>query len=308
MQSPILKTSIRGTRLNGFAQMRCTAFRSGFTLIELLVVISIISLLMSILLPAMSSARNEGRKTKCISNLREITKATFMYFDDQEDRKLLPWYQLPPHKKTATSEYSVGLRTPWVFGGFKAPNPPPTTESAPPDSSVYPARVRPLNKFVDRTAQGDDDIIKLYICPSDRSYTATIIGQPTSGSFEEPLASWEANGSSYSLNTRFMQGYAGGSGDFSLDHLDEYAGRIAHQLTGGDASRFALWVEEGFYSATYRATPRLPNLAGPQRMGWHRQFSKWSMAFADGHVVHTYYDTRLTSSTAGTIWEPNFHP
>ena len=283
------------------------AARAAFTLIELLVVISIVSLLMSILMPALSAARNEGLKTKCVANLYEIVKATTMYFDDQEDRKLLPWYQLPPHKKTATTEYSVGLRTPWVFGGFKAPNPLPV-DGRLPDSSVYPARVRPLNKYVDATATGEGDVIPLYKCPADRSYTTTIIGEPVSGSFSEPLASWQANGSSYTLNTRFMQGYAGGSGDFSLDNLDEYAVRIARHMIGGDASRFAIWVEQGFYSATYRATPKRPNLAGPQRFGWHRKFSSWTLAFVDGHVTHGYYDTRLSSDTAGTIWQPSFRP
>jgi prepilin-type N-terminal cleavage/methylation domain-containing protein len=283
------------------------AARAAFTLIELLVVISVVALLISILMPALSAARNEGLKTKCLSNLREITKATTMYFDDQEDRKALPWYQLPPHKDTATTEYSVGLRTPWVFGGFKAPNPPPVT-GLPPDSSVYPARIRPLNKYVDLTATGEGDLIPLYVCPADRSYTTTIIGESATGEFSEPLSSWQANGSSYTLNTRFMQGYAGGSGDFTLDNLDGYAVRIARHMIGGDASRFAIWVEQGFYSATYRATPRRPNLAGPQRFGWHRKFSSWTLAFVDGHVTHGYYDTRLSTDAAGTIWEPNFKP
>lgn len=283
------------------------AARAAFTLIELLVVISIVALLISILLPALSAARNEGLKTKCLANLYEIIKATTMYFDDQEDRKLLPWYQLPPHKKTATTEYSVGLRTPWVFGGFKAPNP-IQVDGQQPDSSVYPARVRPLNKYVDATATAEDSVIPLYKCPADRSYTTSIIGEPVAGSFSEPLASWQANGSSYTLNTRFMQGYAGGSGDFSLDNLDEYAVRIARHMIGGDASRFAIWVEQGFYSATYRATPKRPNLAGPQRFGWHRKFSAWTLGFLDGHVTNSYYDTRLSSDTAGTIWQPSFRP
>ncbi|MCK6457305.1 MAG: type II secretion system GspH family protein [Phycisphaerae bacterium] len=56
--------------------------RRGFTLIELLVVISIMSLLISILLPALSRARESARRTVCGSNLRQVGTAFWNYAED----------------------------------------------------------------------------------------------------------------------------------------------------------------------------------------------------------------------------------
>ena len=62
--------------------------RKAFTLIELLVVVSIIALLISILLPSLSKARELARRTSCSSNLRQITLGAVMYAQTQ--RQLLP--------------------------------------------------------------------------------------------------------------------------------------------------------------------------------------------------------------------------
>ncbi len=59
--------------------------RAGFTLIELLAVMSIISILLSLLLPTMSGARKRSRILKCQTNLRELANATLRYVSQHDD-------------------------------------------------------------------------------------------------------------------------------------------------------------------------------------------------------------------------------
>ena len=111
--------------------------RSGFTLIELLVVIAIIAILMSILMPALCRAREQGKRAVCLSNLKNLTLAWMMYADDNDDKLLNGDSEEYGDFETQTRMYSPGgeppygshyLERPWVLRDWATSAPFPTAD------------------------------------------------------------------------------------------------------------------------------------------------------------------------------------
>ena len=83
-----------------------TAPRRGFTLVELLVVIAIIGTLMGLLLPAVQSAREAGRRNSCMNNVKQLAYATLQH---ETKAQALPGWRNPHPGGAGSVTWTVPL-------------------------------------------------------------------------------------------------------------------------------------------------------------------------------------------------------
>jgi len=84
----IQRSTFNRLRFGSSLNVECSPMIRAFTLIELLVVIAVIAILAALLMPALGKARESGRATACISNLRQIGLSLQLYV--QDNNRYLP--------------------------------------------------------------------------------------------------------------------------------------------------------------------------------------------------------------------------
>ena len=138
------------------------ATRRGFTLVELLVVIAIIAMLVTLLLPAVQSAREAARRTQCINNIRQVGLAILNY-ESAEGR-------LPHSGQGLTRDFKTQFNLQSTFA-IILPYLEETSTFDRIDKTV-PYNATPMNKQV---AQ---HVVDAFICPTNplRSNPADSLG------------------------------------------------------------------------------------------------------------------------------------
>ena len=143
----------------------------AFTLIELLVVISIISLLISILLPALGAARKAATAARCLTNLRQIRLSSQLYSSDYDDL-LLPAY-IGPTGNTSTNWWIYKIQ-PYINAGGLTDDISilrcPSWENFPNNMRYYSYAINRYTGYIDGNGDGQDgypDRLEQLARPSD---------------------------------------------------------------------------------------------------------------------------------------------
>jgi prepilin-type N-terminal cleavage/methylation domain-containing protein len=233
--------------------------QAGFSLVELLVSLAIVSILVGLLLPLLSMARDAARTTLCASNLKQIGFAWQLYLDEHG--------QFPRH----------GAMPDFTYGGV---------EFVGPQKRPVLAAGRPINHYLtEEQFFHAESFALMYRCPSDRGVFDRRGGHPVSALGD--LTCFEYFGTSYRGNIYLMDSTRAG-----IDPLGRPL-RL-HETDGVAPSRLLLTGDAGWFYATRR-----PGEPGSEfEASWHGKPGGGNMLAVDGSVRFIEFEPGETSRYA----------
>ena len=248
--------------------------RSGFTIVELTIVAGIVALLVAVLAPSLSIAREQARRTVCRANLRQIGQGWSYYLSDNSD-KFYKGYG------------PTGLNAHIFYGGKVSRR----------YTSWEPVE-RPLNRYMQLEpimTKGAD----VFACPSDRSNAPWLVKKA------ERL--FDDAGTSYYMNhwligqwvSEFMPAPLGPALPEKLPRLPGPSGQrddrvltitqvdeaASHVVLGGDAGMHFAWNR----------------CRRERQINWHRKADHHMLLFLDGHAAFVPMKLGHTATAAYTF-------
>ena len=174
----------------------------GFSLVELLVVIGIIALLIGMLMPALSAARERASRTKCLANLRTLGQAMVMYAN--ESRGWLPNQNArsTPNDAAGTNAVLVALNRDYVRA--------PAVFHCPSDGDPIPADIVTADYTLADSARVSYDFYSVWWMPEH--------GPKVTKIKDAPIA-WDLDGGR-PLIRRQNHGRGGGNVVFNDGHAE----------------------------------------------------------------------------------------
>ena len=286
---------------------------SAFTLIELLVVVAIIALLISILLPSLRRAREQAKKTVCLTNCKALVNACSTYSSESKKGYIVPIsreiYREP--KDAAKNQFEWGGKA-GIGAGVWEENPPQSIPRSF-DSILVgystkkirgPAH-RPLNPYVykqkftdhsgllsgdyNRPAAKEDCNLDLgqFRCPSDGGVAG---GYHYGALFKGPSTTtvYHHTGNSYIMDP-VIEADATDTNPQHADRMYSW-GPASRPITQIESPGRVILLEEEQCSAAWYAFK--VDLAGVQEPtdpykydGWHKELWMNNIAFIDGHAA-----------------------
>ena len=252
----------------------------AFTLIELLIVIAIISILASMLLPALNAARGTAKKIACVNNLKSIGTATGGYINDYND-----YY--PPWKGGAAGLPGYNHLLAIYLGGN------------PDDTDMTKTQFRP--NVASEMAQADRLRAIIWQCPTDKFHNLGTV-------FAANCYAMMGYKNDSVANDHFIvgQGYESANPSKILypylgRRLSEIRKNCIYMAEGGGLANNAFmpivvrWQEQkGFWDSCVARTAKF------SFDNYHGKGS-WNYLFSDFHVDTMKWQDSGTSNTTG-IW------
>ena len=300
----------------------------ALTLIDVVAAVTVCGLVVTVLAPALKTARSQTQVATCLQNLRTLGQAANGYI--VENGTFVFVFPFGYHPTPTPPDWSnFDLSTEFIWGGGLPDqragewnsdwgnNP----LSAHPDVYMMLESERPLNQYIspgvwwcDPERRGVSNPLRrqrpmqlpdYFKCPQDSTCSVPMAGAPdppADGDLpENGGASWEWWGTSYVANWHWAYYYA----PSSIAPLIYYNASFLSSKIDRGASECVLLMENRMNYALEFAVPRgAPQSEQLHYQGWHRQQDKHAAAFLDGSARYQIFDTNYVDGPGWSAW-PN---